>query len=318
MASSPITIATVGTSRITRSFAEAIALVDGIRIGAAFSRDPARAAAAAAAFGAPWACTAWPELLQDPRVDALYIATPNAIHLAQARDALRAGKHVLVEKPAVLSAVDWDELVDLAHNEGLVILEAIRTRYDPGLAAVGSALTRLGTIRRATLRYEKTSSRYADFVAGTVSNVFDPAMGGGALRDLGIYCIHAMLALFGEPLAVRGAAVPLANGVDGFGSILATYPEMIATLHYSKISSPRLPSVIEGENGRLSIDQIAAPRRLELLLDGAHREHLVPAPRTPYDGEIRRFIQTIRNPPSASIDQARTRAALAILERASR
>lgn len=313
-----LTFATVGTSQITEVFADAVSRVPDVQIGTAYSRDAARAAAFAEKIGAPASASDWAGLLADEAVDAIYVASPNRVHASQAAQALAAGKHVLVEKPAVTEVADWDELVALSKRHGVVLLEAIRNRFDPGLAKVRDLLPEVGTLRRLTLRYEKRSSRYDQVLAGETPNIFNPELGGGALRDLGIYCISALIALVGEPESVVAASVPLRTGADGLGTLLASYPGFLADLHYSKITSPDQPSVVQGEDGTLVIDAIDAPRTLTLARTGAAPSTItIEGPANPMESEVHRFATLVAAGDTADADQAATRAALGLIAAAS-
>ena len=279
-----ITLATIGTSQITHNLTDAVSQVPGIEIGCVYSRDGKRAAETAAQLGVAGSASDLDAVLADPAIDAIYVASPNSVHAAQAAQALRAGKHVLVEKPAVTDPADWDVLVDLAAQNDVVILEAIRTRFDPGLAVVRELPPKIGQLRRLTLRYEKRSSRYDQVLAGETPNIFDPRFGGGALRDLGIYCIHALLALVGPADQVVAMNVPIRTGVDGLGTILARYPGCVADLNYSKISTSDLPSVIQGEDGIITVDAIDAPRTVGFSSGGDMTTTSVDAPAEPDGG----------------------------------
>lgn len=289
-----IRIGIVGTSSISERFAEAVDLVDGVVVSRVASRDADRARVFADTVGAPATATGVDDLLAADDVDAVYLASPNAVHAAQISAAVDAGIPTLVEKPAVLSAAEWDALAGRARERGVVLLEAMRTAYDPGLAAVRELLPRLGTVRRVSLRYEKRSARYDHVLAGERTNIFDPALGGSALRDLGVYPLHALVRLFGAPRAIQGARVGIRSGTDGLGSALAVYDGFVADIAWSKITDTALPSEIQGENGSLVIDAIDAPRRLTLTPRGeAPHGIAVDAPDNPMVGEVERLREAI-------------------------
>lgn len=308
-----IRIATVGSGDITTALVTAVGEAEGIRVEAAYSRDADRARAQADTFGAPLAFADFDELLASDDVDAVYIASPNAVHGAQALAAIRAGKHVLLEKPAVLAVEEWDALVAEAEAHGVVLLEAMRTEYDPGFAAVRELLPELGVLRRATLRQESRSSRYSLVLAGERVNIFDPAMGGGALLDIGVYPVHAMVSLFGVPETVQGAAVTIASGAEGAGVVLATYPGLVVDVEYSKITRSGYGSEIQGEDATLAIDHIASPRRLTVTSDAGTREIVLDQPQHSLLGEVERFVSLIASGASAAIDHERTRETLRII-----
>lgn len=289
-----IRIGIVGTSSISERFAEAVGVVDGMVVSRVASRDADRARAFADAIGAPGIAVGLDDLLAEPDVDAVYLASPNSVHAEQISAAVDAGIPTLVEKSAVLSAAEWDAAVGHARSRGVVLLEAMRTAYDPGLAAVRDLLPRLGAVRRVSLRYEKRSARYDHVLAGEQTNIFDPSLGGSALRDLGVYPLHALVRLFGEPRSIRGARVGIASGTDGLGSALAVYDGFVADVAWSKITDTALPSEIQGEDASLAIDAIDAPRRLTLTPRGQAPSVIeVDAPGNPMVGEVERLRQAV-------------------------
>ena len=213
------------------------------------------------------------------------------------------------------SAAEWSDLVAAATRSGVVLLEAIRNEYDPGMTVVRDCLRRVGAIRRVSLRYQKRSARYDLVLAGERVNMFDPAMAGGALMDLGVYCAHALVALFGPPPRVLAAAVPVSSGVDGAGAALAVYPGFVADLSYSKITTSVLPSEIQGEQATLVIDHIASPRSLTLQLgDGTSEELTLPGPQHGLVDEVRRFVHLVESGDDPAQDHARTHQTLQVLD----
>ncbi|MEV7873601.1 Gfo/Idh/MocA family oxidoreductase [Microbacterium sp. NPDC089188] len=309
-----IRIGIVGTSSISERFAEAVGAVDNTVVSRVASRDEGRARAFADVIGAPGVAVGLDDLLAAPDVDAVYLASPNSVHAAQIAQAVDAGIPTLVEKPAVLSAADWDTAVGRARARGVVLLEAMRTAYDPGLSAVRDLLPRLGAVRRVSLRYEKRSARYDHVLAGEQTNIFDPALGGSALRDLGVYPLHALVRLFGEPRSIQGARVGIASGTDGLGSALAVYDGFIADVAWSKITDTALPSEIQGEDASLAIDAVDAPRRLIVTPRGRAPYAIeVDAPDNPMVGEVERLRQAIEGADIAG-DQDLTAATLRLVD----
>lgn len=303
-----IRIGIVGTSSISARLAEAVAAVDGVEITRVASRDLARARAFADEIGAPGTAAGLTALLAADDVDAVYLASPNSVHRAQIDEAVDAGIPVLVEKPAVLSGDDWDAAVARARARGVVLLEAMRTAYDPGLEAVRALLPQLGTIRRVALRYEKRSTRYDQVLAGEQTNIFDPALGGSALRDLGVYPLHALVRLFGVPRSLHGVRVGIASHTDGAGSALAAYDGFVADVAWSKITDTGLPSEIQCEDGTLEIDAIDAPRRLvRTPRGGAPEVTLVDAPSNSMVGEVAFFRDAVGGHDIAADQEATSR-----------
>lgn len=307
--------ATIGTSWITTQFADAVARVPGAELAVVFSRDAGRAAAFATQLGAPSSTDDLPGLLASDDVDAVYVASPNSVHLDNALAAIRAGKHVLVEKPATATASGFAGLVSAAEASGVVLLEAMRTAYDPGAARVRELLGSLGPIRRVSLRYSQRSSRYDLVLAGERVNIFDPALGGGALNDLGVYCVSALVDWFGEPSRVHAAMVPLPGGADGAGAAVTVHEGFVADLSWSKITASDVPSEVQGELATLVIDHVPAPRSLRLLrVDGSEERIELDPPAFDLSYELERFVALCSGDGDATADHERTLAALRTLE----
>ncbi|AKT51842.1 Gfo/Idh/MocA family protein [Arsenicicoccus sp. oral taxon 190] len=289
-----IRIATIGTSVITETFLGAAR--GRVAVSVVHSRDPQRGAHLARTYAVPATTSDLDALLARDDVDAVYVASPNSVHPEQVRACLEAGRHVLAEKPLAPTGAEAQELFALAQSRGLVLLEAMRSAFDPGTQAVRELLPLLGQVRRVSFCYHQRSSRYDRVLAGERVNVFDPAMAGGALLDLGVYCVRPLVDLFGMPERVTMAQVEVTTGADGAGVVLATYPGMVADLSYSKITRSSLPSVVEGELGTLTIDHVAAPRELVVeLLDGTRRDVQVRGEEPNLGYEIDRFAELVES-----------------------
>lgn len=304
---------------ITHRFAEAVRQVPGIELACVCSRDAGRAAAVAAELGAAWSSAELADVLASESIDAVYVASPNAVHQRQVLAAIQAGKHVLVEKPAVPTAAGFAGLVTEARDGGVVLLEAIRSVYDPGFVIVKSLLDQLGPIRRVSIRFHQRSARYDRLLAGELLNVFDPAMAGGALYDLGVYCIQPLVELFGEPESVLSRMVRVVGGADGAGVALASYPGFVADLSFSKITLSEVPSSIEGEAGTLLIDHIDDPRLLTLQrLDGSAEQ--IPVTKSADDklanmvNCVERFVAAVSGEADVTADQNRSLTAARVLD----
>lgn len=259
-----VRFATIGTNFITDWFLEAAKMCEGMVYAAAYSRDEERAKDYARKNGAQQYYTDLHELAVAKDIDAVYIASPNGKHCEQAVLMMKHGKHVLCEKAIASNRRELDCMIDTATSHNVVLLEAMRPAFDPGLAAVESHLHKLGIIRRVSFQYGKYSSRYDNFKAGILENAFNPLLANGALMDIGVYCIYPLVRLFQSPIRIQADAVMLSGGIDGAGSILASYPEMQAELLYSKITDNRLDSQIQGEEGTMIIKGFPNPVSLVL------------------------------------------------------
>lgn len=306
-------IATIGTSIITRKFAAAVALVPSLELAGAYSRSAERAAVFASEIGAPEGFASLGKLFASG-VESVYVGTPNGTHGEIARVAIDAGVHVFLEKPAVPDSTRFEELVRRAEDRNVVLFEGMRNVHDPGFKKLKSLLPKVGIIRAASFQLCQRSSRYDSVLAGGKPNIFDPALEGGALWDLGVYCLSAMVDLFGQPEDLSAAQVPVPTGVDGIGRALLRYPGFLGEVCYSKITTSSRPSEIQGELGTLLIDSITAPRHLTFEGNDGVREYFdIPGEANNLVYEIKRFTQLVEGA-DASMDTARTLAVLRLAE----
>ena len=265
-----IRFATIGTSAIAEHFLEALAATPSAEHAAVYSRDGERARAFADAYGAPLAFSELSDLVACPEVDAVYIASPNACHAEQALAAIRAGKHVLVEKSFASNEREAASVFDAAREAGVVAMEAMRNVHGPGFASVADALPKLGQIRLASFGFSKVTSRYQRLLAGERLNLFDPHLSGGALLDIGVYVVEPAIMLFGAPDSVVSASVtreiePACEGdeftrIDLAGSAVLAYGDACVTLSWGKLSNDMCSSQLQGELGTIVWDETAYPR----------------------------------------------------------
>lgn len=268
-----IKIGIVGTNYISDRFCEAARKVPGVSLFAVYSRKTETGAAFAGKYGIAHVYTDYEEFL-DSQLDAVYIASPNYVHCGQTLTALEHGKHVLCEKVMAVNEKEVRSMIECAQKHNVILLEAMRPDFDPGMALIGEQLPKLGKLRRVTFEYCQYSGRYDRFREGEILNAFDPSLANAAIMDIGVYCIHSIVRFFGMPKSIRACSTKLCNGFEGSGIVLMQYDDMIAEALYSKISVSVTPSVIQGEDGSLLIDYIGNPEQLELRLREGCRDRL--------------------------------------------
>ncbi len=296
-----IKIGIIGTNFISDDFCNAAVKVPGAVLRAVYSRKEETGAAFAERHSIPEVFTDYKKFLSSD-IDAVYVASPNFIHCSQTIMALEHKKHVLCEKVMAVNEAEVRSMSDCARRNQVVLLEAMRPDFDPAFDIVEQNLNRIGRLRRATFEFCQYSSRYDKFREGIVMNAFDPTLGNAAVMDIGVYCIHSLVRLFGMPQEIQAFSTKLSNDFDGSGIVLMKYETMIAEAVYSKISVSVNPSVIQGEDGSILIDYISKPEKICLqlregardTLEGAGREIL---PFIPADNnmiyEIQEFIKLI-------------------------
>ncbi|HVW56667.1 MAG TPA: Gfo/Idh/MocA family oxidoreductase [Rhizobiaceae bacterium] len=200
----------VGAGAIARQFAADLKYAGQMQIAAVCSRNTESADVFRTLTGAARAYTVLGNMLADPGVDAVYIATPNHLHVEQAVPALQAGKPVLVEKPLATTVREAEAMAATAAESGVLLMEGLWTRFLPAVDAVRAMLAErvIGDVLRvkgelAYFHVEEPGTRF-----------FDPVLGGGAALDLGVYLLSLAIDLFGAPESVDGRWQAARSGVD--------------------------------------------------------------------------------------------------------
>ena len=240
----------IGSGEIARRFASDLMLVPDAALVANHSRSAPSAEEFRSAFGSSRAYSDLDSFLSDPSIDAVYIATPNSLHLAQALKALRAGKAILTEKPLAPSHTEASVIQREATRVNVFAMEAMWTRFLPAVAAAKATVDagEIGAIRRiiAELAYAREyepESRY-----------FSRSLGGGASLDLGIYCVSLAMYFLGQPQKVSGLWHAAPNGVDMSSEITLHYDEAQAQLACGFDRNGANHFVIEGTEGALRLN----------------------------------------------------------------
>ena len=265
-----IAIASVGTSAITSLMQQAIAAVPGVVCQVVCSRDEARGREFARSAGVPEHASDYRAVLERPDIDAVYIASPNRFHLEQALQALEHKKHVILEKPAAVRRGDAERLVQTAEEQGVFFFEAVSTLFMPNYLALRALLPRLGRVSQADICYGQYSSKYDAYLRGENPNIFNPEMEAGALNDMGVYCVHVAVDLFGPPETVDFQAEYGPNGIDLAGRLSLGYPGFTCEVSTAKCRDMDSGCRVEGERGwfrsRGPLNEFPAA---QLALDGA-------------------------------------------------
>ena len=197
--------------------------------------------------------------------DAVYIASPNKLHYEQSKLMLESGKHVICEKPITVEPDELEELQSLAKENGLIYIEAIMYMFNPARELLKDALSKIGRITSVHFDFSQLSSKYSAYLAGSLPNIFNPALATGCLMDLGIYCVYPALDLFGFPEKITACAHFMESGADGSGNAAFLYPDKLVNLTYSKLGQDRLGSQIFGDEGTITIESISKLINMKLI-----------------------------------------------------
>ena len=304
----------IGTNFVSDWMAESVTLSKGIVKHAVYSRTEESGRAFAEKHGIPTVYTDL-EAFFSSDIDAVYIASPNFLHYSQSLNAIRHGKHVLVEKPAALNERQFSEMEQAAKENGVILLEAMRPGHDPAMETAREAMGQIGTIRRAVFDFCQYSSRYDKYKAGEILNAFNPALGNAALMDIGVYAMHCCVMLFGEPKGVIARSVILRGGMEGMGSVLLDYGSHQAEVVYSKITESFNPSAITGEDGTVTLGKLSTVESVSLHRRGGGDEVLVEnRPENNMIYEIADFVSCVNGEKTADRFNDTTRVTLRIMD----
>ena len=240
----------IGTGGIARTFVGDCTAA-GVVFTAVGSRTQESADAFAAEHGIPRAHGSYEDLVADDEVDAVYVATPHSRHAQDALLAIAAGKHVLVEKAFTITADEARTVVDAARRADVAVMEAMWTRFLPQMTMIRELVAE-GRIGRPRL---VEATHHQALPDDPTHRLNDPALGGGAILDLGVYPISFAIDVLGAPTAVAAAGTLSDQGVDTQMGIVMTHEGGTqSTVHFAlDVRSPNTASII-GEDGRIDID----------------------------------------------------------------
>ncbi|CAM4673271.1 unnamed protein product [Lepidochelys olivacea] len=241
------------------------------------ARDLARAQEYAQKHGIPRAYGSYEELAQDPDVDVVYVGVINPEHLPVGRLFLGAGKHVLLEKPLGMNTAEVRELAQLAQSQGVFLMEAYWTRFFPASERLHSLLSQGAVGEPKVVRVE-----FGIPLLGC-ARLVQKELGGGALLDIGCYCVQFTTMVFGEerPESILASGFLHPTGVDEMLSVILNYPgKRQAVITCSMVTLLPNQAAISGTKGIIQLPaQMWSPT--EVVVNGQHEEFPLPAPSQP-------------------------------------
>ncbi len=265
----------LGAGRIAAVFADGLANLPDAELLAVGSRSQSNADAFGERYGVPHRYPSYEQLAGDADVDVIYIATPHVLHAENSLLCLRAGRAVLCEKPFTINAREATAVIDEARERGVFLMEAMWTRYLPHMQTLRGLLDDgvIGEPRLLNVSFGFRSN------VDPRSRLFDPALGGGALLDIGVYTVSLASMIFGEPREVSSAATLGATGVDEQAAAVLSYDDgQLAVLNFAIRTSTPHEVVLSGTEGTIRINQQWwAPSSLTLSRPGAEDQQFAPA-----------------------------------------
>ena len=285
----------IGTSSISHHFVEAAHTSRKFQLGAVYSRKIETAEKFVEQYQGVKLFDQLNDFFNDS-FDVVYIASPNSLHFSQAKMALSAGKHVILEKPAVTQPQEWQDLVETAQENQCFIFEAARNYHEEAFTIIKNFLADK-QILGADFNYAKYSSKMPDLLSGNTPNVFSDRFAGGALMDLGIYPIYAAVRLFGKALDATYQAQQLDNTIDLNGDGILSYPGYQVHIKAGKNITSNLPCEIYTTDGTLTLNTIEHVLSA-IFTDHQGNETHLPIQQAPHTmtEEVAAFANMIKQP----------------------
>jgi D-xylose 1-dehydrogenase (NADP+, D-xylono-1,5-lactone-forming) len=303
----------LSTADINEKLVAGAELVDEVDVVAVASRSADRAAEQAARLGVPRSLGSYEALLEDPDVDAVYVSLPNSMHVDWSVRALEAGKHVLCEKPMARAVEPVERAFDAADAAGRVLAEAFMWRHHPQAERLVELVPRVGELRVVRAQFS-----FALPTLDPASNIrLSRELEGGALMDVGCYCVSAVRLVAGEPVAVT--AQQATGEVDvRFTGTLELAGDVLAHFDCAVDTAARAQLEVAGSEGSLVLDDPFHSLEPVIEVHGADGslERMEVERENPYACELRDFAAAVageREPRLGRADavgQARAIAAL--------
>lgn len=286
-------IAIMGCGGIAGKMAITLQPLKDVTCYAVASRDKKKAQAFADKYGFAYAYGSYVDMLEDPNVELVYIATPHSHHYECIRMCLKHGKHVLCEKAFTANARQAEEVLRLAESKGLLLTEAIWTRYMPMRQTINN-IVRSGVIGNPT-----SLSCNLGYPLEHVERMVKPELCGGALLDLGVYVLNFASMVFGDDIeSIAATCIRYDSGVDAQENIMLTYKDgKMASLYATMLAQTDRRGLINGTNGYIEIENINNYESIRVynLERKVIAQYAAPTQVTGYEYEVISAIEAIKN-----------------------
>lgn len=296
----------LGPGSIARKFATGLQSLSDAQLVAVGSRSQASADKFGDEFGVPRRYASYAELANDPDVDAIYVATPHSFHQEHTQLCLRAGKAVLCEKPFAINAAQSAAMITTAREVKVFLMEAMWTRFLPLIVRVRELIAE-GAIGELRMLWSDFGFRTSVNPSG---RLFDPALGGGGLLDVGIYPVSMAAMLLGQPNRIASLADLGETGIDEQAGMVLGYPgEKMAILATAVRTTTPMETTIMGSSGSIRIHTPSwCPTRLTLSNQAGVQEIEVPMIGNGYHYEAAEVARCLRagltESPTMTLDES--------------
>lgn len=285
-------IGIIGAGHIAEKMAATIAGMDNAEAYAVASRELGKARDFADRWGFTKAYGSYEELADDPLVELIYVATPHSLHHRHVMMCLEKGKPVLCEKAFMLNASEAKEAIGLARSRGVFLAEAIWTRYMPSRRYIKKI------IDSGEIGVPSLLTAHLSYPVSHKERIIRPELGGGALLDLGVYCINFALMNFGDNISeITSVCTKSETGMDMTDNITIAYRDgRTAVLTSSALCADDRQGIIRGDRGYIVVDNINNPLHIELY-DRSHelvRTYDMPPQITGFEYEVQACMDAIK------------------------
>jgi predicted dehydrogenase len=284
-------IGIIGAGGIARKMAKTINDMQEATVYAIASRTKEKAVAFANNFDIPKAYGSYEQMVQDPKVDLVYVATPHSHHYEHMKLALENDKPILCEKPFTVNVAQAQEILDLAKKRNVMVAQAMWTRYLPMRVMLNDVLATgiIGEVKSLT-------ANLGD-VINHIPRMALPELAGGALLDVGVYTINFALMVLGEEIEkIDSSVIFTTSGVDAQNSITLTYPgNVMAMLHSTQMANTDRIGMIYGTKGFIEVQDIKNPEAIRVydLANKLIKEIEQPSQITGFEYQVKACIDAI-------------------------
>jgi predicted dehydrogenase len=263
----------IGLGNIANQFAKDLLLIEDAKLVAVASRDAEKSKTFATEHGCQKAYSSYDDIINDPEIDILYIATPHSTHTSLSIKALKNNKHVLCEKPIALNFQDALQMINASKTNNKFFMEAMWTRFNPSFR---EAFQRIKNGELGDIKYINADfAFYADDLTDVGSRKTSTKLGGGSLLDVGVYPLFLCYILLGVPTEILAKANFHQTGADLQTSMILQYDKAQAILHSSFVSTSNIKATINGTKGRINLNTMWYQAQSYTLITEEHEEEFL-------------------------------------------
>lgn len=283
----------IGLGNIAHQFAKDLILIEDAELVAVASRSLEKSQEFAKEYQCNKAYSSYNDIINDPEIDILYIATPHSSHAVLTIKALQNNKHVLCEKPIALNYADALQMINASKANKKFFMEAFWTRFNPSFREAFSKIIKgeIGEVKYINADF----AFYADKLEGIGNRKTDMNLGGGSLLDIGVYPLFLCYVVLGIPTEILAKSNFHQTGADLQTSMILQYDNAQAILHSSFVSTSNIKATINGTKGRINLNTLWHQTQSYTLTIADHEEEIVlPTKGKGFTYEIEECNQCIR------------------------